>query len=145
MEVVGVAQADNQHREPFDLDLHAFNAFLVSMSWYSFVDSFEDRIALHKLVSIPGPTEPYVNQIVTIVKDYFKANMLKFGNQNYLLRRKIQSINGSVSLQYLSPKIRNQEIHDIQNDIIDALGLCGWKRLELPVERCLKSLAQVSE
>jgi hypothetical protein len=63
MEGVDVAQADKQHREPFDLDLHAFNAFLVSMSWYSFVVSFEDRIALHKLVSIPGPTEPLIKSL----------------------------------------------------------------------------------
>jgi len=91
-------QASAQHRESFDLDLRALNAFLVSMPWHSFVDSFEDRIALHQLVSVPGPAEPYVNQIAMIVKDYFKANMLKVGNQSYLLRRKIQSISGSVSL-----------------------------------------------
>jgi len=92
------AQAATQHRESLDLDLRALNAFLVSMPWHSFVDSFEDRTALHQLVSVPGPREPYVNQIAMIVKDYFKTNMLKVGSQSYLLRRKIQSISGSVSL-----------------------------------------------
>jgi hypothetical protein len=38
------AQAATQHRESFDLDLRALNAFLVSMPWHSFVDSL--RIAL---------------------------------------------------------------------------------------------------
>ena len=94
-------ESANQPPEPFNVERRALNAFLVSMPWHTFVDFFNDRIALRNLVSIPDRNEAYVDQIASLVKDYFATNMSKVSTQSYLFRRKIMSINGLVSLNRL--------------------------------------------
>jgi hypothetical protein len=40
--------------------------------------------------------------------------------------------------------VTHEEIHQIRGHVTDAIEQCGWKRLDPAVQRCLKSLAQVS-
>jgi hypothetical protein len=83
------AFGQDEEEQGFQLDHRSLNAFFMSSGWNSFVESLGDRVALHRLVSVP--TSGVYCKLETVITMYYLCKVRLLPNNNYLLRRHLNN------------------------------------------------------